>query len=237
MQQATPIEPLWRPCLPSLASSSCATGPTATALRTCRTRRQCNSASDHAGVRPTECSRDRITGMNQHLALAFQALTTWRTRQWFTVLVVAGAAALLLGFVTVLIPNEIFRRDIPPVPWNYPVWIATAVLSGMLAATYVSNPKSFHPPSDPGETTLPATGTKKPSRAGIIGAFASWFAIGCPVCNKLALLAFGYSGALTYFAPFQPWLAAVAMLLSAGALIYRLSGQMACPTKAAPSPQ
>jgi hypothetical protein len=39
----------------------------------------------------------------------------------------------------------------------------------------------------------------------------SWLAIGCPVCNKLVVLAVGASGALSYFAPMQPWLAAVSI--------------------------
>ncbi len=33
------------------------------------------------------------------------------------------------------------------------------------------------------------------------------FAIGCPVCNKLVVLALGFSGALAYFEPIQPALA------------------------------
>ncbi|EPR75477.1 hypothetical protein ADILRU_2020 [Leifsonia rubra CMS 76R] len=29
----------------------------------------------------------------------------------------------------------------------------------------------------------------------------AWFAVGCPVCNKIALLALGYTGALACPAP------------------------------------
>lgn len=60
------------------------------------------------------------------------------------------------------------------------------------------------------------------------GAFLSWFAVGCPVCNKLALIAFGYSGAITYFAPVQPILGVAALLLAGIALVWRLKGQIVC---------
>ena len=49
----------------------------------------------------------------------------------------------------------------------------------------------------------------------MVGGVMAWFAVGCPVCNKIALVAFGYSGAITYFAPIQPFLALGAMVLTA----------------------
>ena len=49
------------------------------------------------------------------------------------------------------------------------------------------------------------------------------FAISCPVCNKLVVLALGTSGALTYFAPIQPLLG----FLSVGLLLYALRAQLA----------
>lgn len=170
--------------------------------------------------------------MTRHITLAVQALRLWKMRQWGAALVSGAAVALLLGFVTVLIPNDVFSRDVPPVPWNYPVWIATSLLTGMLAATYVSAPGTGRAGSTgSGAAASGADEGVRSSRAGMAGTFVAWFAIGCPVCNKIALLAFGYSGALTYFAPVQPWLALVAMLLSSAALLYRLSGQVACPVR------
>ena len=49
------------------------------------------------------------------------------------------------------------------------------------------------------------------------------------MCNKLALLALGYSGALTWFAPVQPYLGALAIVVLVWALRVRLRGQVACP--------
>lgn len=163
--------------------------------------------------------------------LAAQALRSWTPRQ---VLAAAGAAlavGLVVGIVTVLIPNSFFVRDIPPVWWNYPVWILTSVLSGMLLATYVrtSGPAVASAGAAEGVSTgaTPAE-DRRSSRFGMGGAVLAWFAVGCPVCNKIALVALGYSGAITYFAPIQPFLAVGAMLLTAVALIWRLKGQVAC---------
>jgi hypothetical protein len=147
--------------------------------------------------------------------------------------VTAAAAALgfglLLGVATVLIPNPIFRREIAPVWWNYPVWVATSLLSGMLVATYAVGSDT--------DTTEPDTvderSERRSSRFGIAGGVLAWFAVGCPVCNKLALLALGYSGAITWFAPAQPFLAIGALLLTGGTLVWRLRGQVVCPTPTA----
>ena len=57
----------------------------------------------------------------------------------------------------------------------------------------------------------------------------SFLAVGCPVCNKIALLALGYSGALQWFAPLQPVLALAGVALLAWALRARLRGAVTCP--------
>lgn len=75
-------------------------------------------------------------------------------------------------------------------------------------------------------------GERRSSRMGVAGGILAWFVVGCPVCNKIALLALGYSGAITWFAPVQPLLAVVAMILTAVALVWRLRGQVSCPLPA-----
>jgi hypothetical protein len=50
----------------------------------------------------------------------------------------------------------------------------------------------------------------------------SFMAAGCPVCNKLVVLAVGASGALAYFRPLQPVLGALSLVLLAAALWARL---------------
>jgi hypothetical protein len=51
------------------------------------------------------------------------------------------------------------------------------------------------------------------------------------VCNKIALVALGYSGAMNYFAPVQPFLAFAGVAILAYALIMRLNGEVKCQVK------
>lgn len=171
--------------------------------------------------------------------LAGQALRLWTSRQVLVSILAAVVIAVLIGVATVLIPNSIFTRDIPPVWWNYPVWLLTSALSGMLVATYVRDnpaPGANSPEQDEASGAQGTAGggdaavaERRTSRMGLAGGVMVWFAVGCPVCNKLALLALGYSGAITWFTPVQPFLALGALVLTSVALVWRLRGQVACP--------
>lgn len=188
----------------------------------------------------------------ESLRLAGRALGLWNARQALVAAAAAIGVALLIGVATVLIPNPIFGREIPPVWWNYPVWLVTSALSGMLLATYVrpggatpavgaaGDPEpATSPAAEAGADPAPRTGPDadgggqegRGSRLGVAGGVLAWFAVGCPVCNKLALLALGYAGAITWFAPLQPVLAAAALVLTGVALVWRLRGQIACPVR------
>jgi hypothetical protein len=65
-------------------------------------------------------------------------------------------------------------------------------------------------------------------KIGSAGALLSFFAVGCPVCNKLALVALGYSGAIQYFAPIQPYLALAGIALLMYSLRMRLNNEYSC---------
>ena len=165
------------------------------------------------------------------LGLAAQALYAWGPRQLGFAAAAAVVVGALVGLVTVLIPNPVFGREIPPEPWNYPVWIVTSVLTGILFATYV-RPGTAET-SRSGEPAEAGDGSdRRNARLGGFATVLAWFAVGCPVCNKIALLALGYSGALTWFAPAQPVLAATALVISAVVVVGRLQGQVACPAPA-----
>ncbi|SPL98730.1 unnamed protein product [[Actinomadura] parvosata subsp. kistnae] len=127
-------------------------------------------------------------------------------------------AAALIGVPTAIIATSWFSRMTPVQWWNYPVWVTAAALTGLIAATYVA-PVRVRAPQE--------------SKA-LIGALISAFAVGCPVCNKLVVLALGTSGALTYFAPLQPVLAVSSLVILAVALRRRLTALRACP---APGPR
>lgn len=158
------------------------------------------------------------------LQLAWQGLRMWTPRQVTAAVTSAAAVAVVIGIATVLIPNPIFARDIEPVWWNYPIWILTSVLMGMLIATYIGPSRSSTPITDDHDDAQ----QKRSSKLGLTGTVLAWFAVGCPVCNKIALMALGYSGAITYFTPVQPFLAGAAVIFSAIALVIRLKGQVLC---------
>src|SRR5690625_7529669 len=96
---------------------------------------------------------------------------------------------------------------------------------GLLIATYVNR---FRGMNDMMGEDGGAAGDKG-SRIGVVGGAIAWFAIGCPVCNKIVLLLLGASGAMTWFAPLQPFLAAAALILTTIALAVCLRAQVSCP--------
>ncbi len=150
------------------------------------------------------------------------ALAVWSRRRWLTALAAAVATVVVVGVPTVLIPNPVFGREIPPTAWAWPVLLVTSVLGGLLLATYVREPGAAEP-------------VDKSGKVGGVGGLLAYFAVGCPVCNKLVLLALGYSGVLQWFAPAQPLLAAGGIVLLAWALRARLRGEVACRVAPAPS--
>lgn len=184
----------------------------------------CNLVTMGHSGRMTRTSRV-LSSQWESVSLAWQALRTWRSNQLAVAVVGAAAVAVVIGLATVLIPNPVFGRDIAPVAWNYPVWIVAAALSGILLATYV------RPRGGPEVEPAQAAG-RRGSRLGSAGGILAWFAVGCPVCNKIALLALGYSGAITWFTPVQPFLGAAALVLLSIAVIGRLRGQVSCPAPA-----
>ncbi|MFH8708793.1 hypothetical protein [Streptomyces rubrogriseus] len=146
------------------------------------------------------------------------ALRGWRSRQWTVAGAGALATAVLVGAPTDVVPNPLFGRSVPVQWWNYPALAVTAVLAGIVLTTYVRRPSSSPEP-------YAADG----GRLGAIGGVLSFFAVGCPVCNKLVLVLLGASGALSYWAPLQPLLAVLSAGLLAEAALRRLSAETECP--------
>lgn len=177
---------------------------------------------DPALATPAQPARRSVVRTGRLVILALQS---WDRRQYGVAAAATVGVALLIGLSTVLIPNPVFGREIGVVAWNYPVWLAISVLSGMTVATYVRRASA----------DSPAGGRDLASRAGLIGGVLGWFAVGCPVCNKIALLALGYSGALTWFAPAQPYLGVAALALSGAGLVVRLRGQVSCSVRPSPA--
>lgn len=153
--------------------------------------------------------------------MSIAALRTWPARRWATAVVVAVGVVVVIGIPTALIETPYFGREIPAPWWAWPSLAVSAVLAGLLLATYVAVPAGL-------------TEERAVTRGGWAGGALTFFAVGCPVCNKLVLLALGSAGALTWFEPVQPVLQLVAVGLLAWALDRRLRGEIAC---ARPDPE
>jgi len=142
----------------------------------------------------------------------------WPARRWLVAVASAAATILLIALPTALIATPWFGREIPPTPWAWPVLLVTGVLSGLVMATYVARPEQ--PVSSDAEAR---------SRIGVVGGFLAYLAVGCPVCNKIVLIALGSTGAVQWFAPVQPLLAIAGIGLVAYALKRRIDGERSCP--------
>lgn len=142
-----------------------------------------------------------------------RALTAWPPRRWLVALVGAVLTVISIAVPTAMIANPVFGRAVPVTAWAWPALLAAAALSGLLLATYVRGPDRADQVS---------------ARTGAAGAALTFFAVGCPVCNKLVLVLLGASGAMQWFAPVQPVLAVAAIGLLAWALRSRLRGEAVC---------
>lgn len=141
------------------------------------------------------------------------AIRRFTARQWSVAAGAAVVVALLVGLPTDVIPNPVFGRPVPVTWWSYPVLVVTAVLGGVLAATYVRTDDELD----------------RPARTGGVGGLLSFFAVGCPVCNKVVVLALGTVGARRWFEPLQPLLAVASIVLLVVALRSRVRYADACP--------
>lgn len=163
------------------------------------------------------------------------ALRMWTRRHWVTAGAVAVGTLLVVGIPTDLIDTPLFGRMIPPSWWAWPALLVSSVLAGLLGATYVAIPdpavgsSSQDAATDPSHDPLGGPEDRAATRSGYVGGVLTYFAVGCPVCNKLVLLALGASGAVTWFEPLQPILQLVAVGLLGWALVRRLSAQQSCP--------
>lgn len=126
----------------------------------------------------------------------------------------AGVVTLLVvGVPTDVIDTPWFGREVPVRWWEYPVLAATAVLTALWFGIRSEQDQ---------RATAPLTGV-----------MLAVFAVGCPVCNKLILLAIGTSGALGFWGPIQPVLAAISLAVLAAAVVLRRRRSLCGPACAA----
>jgi hypothetical protein len=145
------------------------------------------------------------------------AIRRWTWQHWAIALVSTLLTAVVLGVPSALLANPFFLRMTPAPWWSCAVWPATAVLTGLLVASY------FRPT---------AVAKRTPARAGIAANVASFLALGCPVCNKLVIAAVGVSGALSVWAPIQPVVATASLALLGWVVRRRFTAPGQCPVPA-----
>ncbi|HEX6886496.1 MAG TPA: hypothetical protein VF143_00205, partial [Candidatus Nanopelagicales bacterium] len=145
--------------------------------------------------------------MGQHCFLA--TLLTWSLRRWLVAGGVGIVTLLTMGLPTAVIANPVFGRSIAPTTWAMDVLIATSALAGLLTSTYVRNDG---PALVRSENTAGIAADPRSARRGALGGLLAYLAIGCPVCNKVVLIALGATGAVRIFAPVQPYLAALGLI-------------------------
>ena len=163
---------------------------------------------------PTRRSGHTRWGMLAGMSSSLEALRVWTPRRWGIAALSGLLVAAVVALPTAVIPNPIFGRAIEVTWWSYPVVILSGILGGLLIATYIR---------EPGAEEIDSA-----AKVGTVGGFLAFFAVGCPVCNKLVLLALGTSGAMTWFAPVQPFLAVASIVVMAWALRIRLRGIASC---------
>lgn len=148
-------------------------------------------------------------GLARYSLLGDRPLLAWSAAWTIVVLVV-------FGVVTAIIPNPIFGRGIPVQPFAIGVWLASAPLMGLVMGTY------FAPFPMVGASPLGPVAPRDGTTVGTLGSVAAFLAIGCPTCNKIALLLLGASGAVSVFGPIQPFLGLISLALLAGSLAWRI---------------
>ncbi|WP_199183952.1 hypothetical protein [Cryobacterium sp. Y57] len=169
-------------------------------------------------MRDQRTSRDessRRTPWRGKLAGLGADLCHWPSCRWWVAVATALFAVVFIAIPTDLIDTPLFSREIPPTVWSWPVLSLSAVLAGLVTATYVAHPDG-------------ATSSRAAGRAGMAGWLVTFFAVGCPVCNKLVLLALGTTGAMQFFEPVQPYLAAASIVLLIWALYARMTREYSC---------
>lgn len=127
---------------------------------------------------------------------AMRIVAAMGPRNWLLAIGIAVLSGLVIAIPTALAPNPLFTRMTPARPLDY---VFLAVSSLLIGLTFAIRPAAVG-----GAASRP-----------LAGGLVTYFAVGCPVCNKIVVALLGTSGALAYFAPLQPVLgvAAIALLI------------------------
>ena len=148
-------------------------------------------------------------------------LRTLPVATWPRAVLFAGVAAVVIAVPSDMIDTPIFGR---PVEVRWIDYVILAVTSALIGLIFAIRPEAV----DSGELVA---ATERQGTRTIWGGFVSFLAVGCPVCNQAVVALVGVSGALSWWAPVQPFVG----LLAVGLLLYTLRKRLntykltACP--------
>jgi len=146
-------------------------------------------------------------------ATTLQQVRWWSAGQWRLATAVSVAAFFVIGEIGQTLPPENTGRMYPVEWWNWATLFASAVLIGLIAATFVT----------PGSRRRGFAGAGSGS-AGTVAAIA----MACPVCSPLAIPLLGTGGALAFLTPDRGWVALGSVVLLALTLLLRLRASTTC---------
>ena len=143
---------------------------------------------------------------------------------WPRAVLFAVVAAVVIAIPSDLIDTPIFGR---PVAARWIDYVILAVTSALIGLIFAIRPER----SDSAELVA---ATERQGTRTLWGGFVSFLAVGCPVCNQAVVALVGVSGALSWWAPVQPFVG----LLAVSLLVYTLRKRLntyrlaACPIPA-----
>lgn len=142
------------------------------------------------------------------------ALSMFGWRGWGLAVIGTIVTLLVVGVPTALIDTPVFGRQLAARTQDYWIWGFAGLLGGLIAGTFAVAPKLTN-------------------QGGLAsGGVLATLAVGCPVCNKVAVLLLGSSGALNIFGPSQVFLGIASLLLLGWALLLRAQAVVGtCPVR------
>ena len=151
-------------------------------------------------------------------------LRTLPVATWPRAVLFAGVAAVIIAVPSDLIDTPIFGR---PVEARWVDYVILAITSALIGLIFAIRP-------EPVESTELTVATERQGTRTIWGGFVSFLAVGCPVCNQAVVALVGVSGALSWWAPVQPFVGLLAVTLLVYTLRKRLNTYRlaACPIPA-----
>jgi len=104
---------------------------------------------------------------------------------------------LVFGAISAVFSNPFFIRMTPVILFDWFLLVITSILIGLYVFLYFSLRDNN------------SSGIRCATTGGVL----SFLAFACPVCNKIIVLILGFSGAMTYFYPIQPFLGVLGIIL------------------------